>query len=887
MGRDTSKSSEGRAVTKDTSKNSPRFAEWILKCIYPDRGEFTSVGDFREEYLEVYQSSGPFKANLWYWKQIAKSFPNFIRNKIHWNLVMIHNYLKIALRNIKRRKTFSIINIIGLVIGMTCSILIMLFVQYEISHDRYHENAARIFRILIRQPNDIYQGIDMYSISPPPLKAALMNDFSEIQNAARILRTEGLINYKNNCYLENRFFTVDPEFLKIFTFPLTAGDRETALSEPFSILLTEKMAEKYFGDEDPMGKILTIDNKYDYKITGILKNVPDNSHFKFDFLGSFNTLYTIFSEWHRGGSFSEDWNMYSFKTYIQLHSGSDTDEFLSKFPVRVEKYRGRPTNDEIYIQPLTSIHLGGNVNDEIEANSDIRYVYFFSAIAFLIILVACFNYMNLSTAGAVQRMKEVGIRKVAGASRRNLIRQFLGESLLFVFMALLFSLLLVKLLLPAFSSLLEKELSFQVFSNIKTLLSLICVSVLVGILSGSYPAFFLSSFLPVNIIKGKWISHKSLNKSSGFRNALVITQFAISTVLVICTIIIFNQLQYIGTKELGFKKEYVVTVPIKDENLKKNYGPLKYELSQYQKIVDVTVSNFLPFSVENTQAVDWDGRPENGPDFRYLCVEPNFLDFYGIELVEGRNFSKEIPTDVEQAYILNESAVRLIGWEDPIGKRFNCQRYVDGQVVGVVNNFHCHSLHRHIEPLVIFLLDDSVWGPRYFSFKISSEDISGTLALMEEKFKKFSLYPFSYSFLDERIDMLYRREQKLGQNFGYFTFVAIFIACLGLFGLATLTSGQRTKEIGIRKTLGASVSSISVLLTKEFMKLTSIGIIVAFPISFYAMNRWLNNFAYRIDMGWTPFIGAVVITVLLSLGTVSYQVFKAATANPADALRYE
>jgi putative ABC transport system permease protein len=286
--------------------------------------------------------------------------------------------------------------------------------------------------------------------------------------------------------------------------------------------------------------------------------------------------------------------------------------------------------------------------------------------------------------------------------------------------------------------------------------------------------------------------------------------------------------------------------------------------------------------------VDWDGRPDDGPDFRYLCVEQNFLDFYGIELAEGRNFSEEIRTDVEQAYILNESAVSLIGWEDPIGKRFNCQRNVEGQVIGIVNNFHCHSLHRQIEPLVIFLFNDSGWWDvRYFSIKISSTDISGTLAMIEKKFESFSPYPVSYSFLDERIDMLYRREQKLGQNFKYFTFVAIFIACLGLFGLASLTSGQRTKEIGIRKTLGASVNSISILLTKEFMKFTSIGIIIAFPVSYFAMHKWLENFAYRIDITWIPFIGAVVITVLLSLGTVSYQVFKAATANPVDSLRYE
>jgi putative ABC transport system permease protein len=874
---------------KKLLRNPTRLAVKLLNtCMVYDE-EFHIADTLQEIYEHLYETEGKRKADIWYWRQVLGSILKNIPVKIIWGFVLLKSYMKSAFRNIKRHRGFSSINITGLSIGMTCGILILLYVYYELSFDRYHKNADRIYRVLIRQPEDSYQGIDMFNTSPPPLKIALLNDFPEIKNAARIIKTDILINHKSNKYLEKRFFIVDPEFLRIFTFPLIAGDRETALDEPFSILMTEEMAAKYFGNRDPIGKVLNIDDKYEYKITGIIRNVPSNSHFKFDFLGSFNTLYTIYKK--RGEHFFEDWNKYLFKTYIQLHSNINTSEFLSKFPVKIEKYRGISTKDEIHIQPLTGIHLGGNLNREIETNSDKRYVYLISAIALIIILIACFNYMNLTTARSATRMREIGIRKVVGACRLSLIRQFLSESVLITFIAMVISMMLVKLLLPLFCSFIEKELNYSILYDENIILILIGMPIIIGVISGSYPAFYLSSFYPLAVIKGMPGSRCGVKRSSIFRGTLVTVQFIISMALIIFTMTVNKQLIYIRNRELGFEKEFIVTLPIQGEGLKKNYEPFKNELIQYANIVDISSANHLPFAIESSGGADWDGKPENNStEFRLACVDHNFLDFYGIRLVRGRYFDKEITTDIEQAYILNETAVSIIGWEEPIGKRFNFQRNIDGRVIGVVRDFHCNSLHRRIEPLVIGLIksDSRWWSAGYISIKISFEDISGTLAFIEKKFKKFSpAYPFNYSFLDERIDRMYREEQKLRKNFGYFTFIAIFIACLGLFGLAFFTAEQYTKEIGIRKVLGASVFGIFIRLSRGYIKWVILANLIAWPLTYYFVDKWLQRFAYRVNLSIWIFILSGLTILVIALLTVSYQSIKAATANPVNSLRYE
>jgi len=745
-------------VTKEKFKNPPKVAEWILSCVYPDRGTFTSLGDFREEYLEVYQSSGSFKANLWYWKQIAKSIPGFIRNKSHWSIVMIHNYLKITLRNIKRHKGYSFINIAGLSVGLTCCILILLYVKYEFSYDRYHENANNIYRVVMKFPGIVYMGSDTFNASPGGLKATLMEDFPEVIYSTRARRRRAYIYYNNNPFEERGIFFVDPEFFKIFSFPLISGDPETAVKELFSMLITQKIAKKYFGDEDPVGKIINVNQEYDYKITGILENCPENSHFTFDILASFNSLYTT-----DGKDNIETWNRENdlWNTYLQLPENYNPDYLESKFPAMVKKYRGEDYEDEFYLQPLTSIHLHSNINFEIEANGNILYMYLFSAIAFFIMMIACLNYMNLATARAASRFKEIGIRKVVGAGRRHIIRQFLSESMIFTITALFISIIFVKLLLPSFSSFIDKNLEFNFYSDHLLLLYLICVALIVGLISGSYPAFFMSALKPVNVIKGSMTTGSVGKRSSAFRYSLVVIQFVISIVMIVCTLTVYNQLDFIKNSKLGFTKDHIIMGNIFDSNLRDNLEVFKTELSRYPQILDVYVNGDLPVTISASNYARWEGlaEGEEGPLTYGAEVNYNFLDFFKIELIEGRNFSKKFTSDTSQAFILNETAVKITGWDEPIGKKYSLWGK-DGLVIGVIKDFHNTSLHLKVEPMALWLTRPNI--PNIlnrtindFAIKISSDDIPGTLAFIEDKFKEHSPdYPFNYSFLDERVDRM-------------------------------------------------------------------------------------------------------------------------------------
>jgi putative ABC transport system permease protein len=580
-----------------------------------------------------------------------------------------------------------------------------------------------------------------------------------------------------------------------------------------------------------------------------------------------------------------NWTHWFSATYVQLEKGCNPTILESKIQTLVEKHIGERSQNEFHLQALTKIYLN-NINPPIGKSGDIRYIYLFSGIAFISILIACFNYMNLSTARSAHRFKEVGIRKIVGANRPHLIRQFLGESTLLAIISLIFSLFLVRLLLPAFGSLTDRELDFNLFYDSWMLFALICIIVLIGTISGSYPAIFLSSFSPLNTLKGGFKA--SPKKSSGVRNSLVIIQFVFSIGLIICTFTVHNQLSYIKNRDLGFRKDHIIIVPATGMNLERDYEPLKNELSQYSQISDVSVSNKLPSLITGGGGAKWEGKTDENIRFTRGFVDYNFLDLYGIELLEGRNFSKRITTDIEQAYILNQTAVKAIGWKSPIGKRFNQWGNEDGVVIGVMDDFHFLSLHRKIEPLVLSLIQNEWEEATYLSIKTSSKDIAGTLSFIEKKLNEFSPeYLFSYSFFDEQIDRMYRSEQKLGQSFIYFTLITVFVACLGLFGLTSFTAEQKTKEIGIRKVLGASVSGIVCLLSRELVKWVFIANLIAWPLAWLFSNRWLQNFAYRINVSIWTFILSATLALAIALITVSYQSIKAAMANPVDSLRYE
>ena len=799
--------------------------------------------------------------------------------------MLFGNYLKVALRNIKLRKGYSFINIAGLAVGLSCCILILLYIRYEFSYDKYHNDSQYIYRV-VRE----HHGRSVWdNSSEHPLAASLKEDFPEVVKATRVKKNDevGVVEYNSKRFNEEGIYFVDQDFLEIFTFPLVIGDIHTALNEPFSVLITQEMAEKYFGNEEPVGKILRIkewyaEKKYDYKIKGVLKNIPENSHFTFDFLLSYNTLYTL----KRGGRDSvETWSYYEPKTYIKLESHAKPIDLEGKFPAFLRKYKGKESASErLRLQHLTDIHLGGNLRFELETNSDMRYIYLFSAIAFFIMLIACLNYINLSVARSAKRAIEVGMRKVVGANKVQLVRQFLGESLVFSLLALMISVLLVGLVLPAFGYLIERNLTLSLFQDLDMLLVFLGIAVFIGMLSGSYPAFFISSFHPIQIIKGTLrIGSKS---SAVFRNSLVVVQFVLSIVLIVCTFVIHNQLSFIRNRNLGFDKEQMVTVYTMDRNLKRNSEPLKRELLKNPEILGVSASLDLPTTIRRTSTIEWEEQGERRKlGLNYTFVDYDFFNVYDIEVTKGRKFSEDFSTDKEQAVVINEAAARNLGWEEPIGRRFQTQGR-EWTVIGVIKDFHFQSLYWEIAPLV-FLFHEGR-GIDYFSIKVSPSNIPGTLGFIEEKWIKFSPeFPFQYAFLNERVDKIYKAEQKLGQSFNTFTLVALFIACLGLIGLASFISEQKRKEIGIRKVLGADFQSIIVLLARDFVKCIAVAAVIAWPIGYFVMERWLQNFVYRTGIGIEIFILSGLLTFVIALTTVSYQSIKDALANPVDSLRYE
>jgi putative ABC transport system permease protein len=798
---------------------------------------------------------------------------------------MLKNYLKIALRNIKDQKGYSFINIVSLAIGLTCCMLILLYIRYEFSYDKYHDDAQSIYRAVREQQGSLV----WYNSSEHPLAAALKEDFPEVVKATRVKSNDeyGVVEYNSKLFNEDGIYFADQDFLEIFTFPLVSGDGHTALEEPFSVLLTQEMAEKYFGNEEPVGQILKIkvwygDKKYGYKIKGVLKNIPGNSHFTFDFLVSYNTLYTL----KYGGRDSvETWSYYEPKTYVRLESNANPADLEEKFPAFLRKYKGKESaSAKLHLQAMTDIHLGGNLRFELETNNDMKNIFLFSAIAFFIMLIACLNYVNLSVARSAKRAVEVGMRKVVGAHKSQLVRQFLGESMVFSLLALMISVLMVDLALPVFGSLIDRDLTSSLFLDLDILFVFLGIAVLIGFLSGGYPAFIISSFHPIQILKGTLrIGSKS---SVFFRNSLVVVQFVVSIILIVCTFVIHNQLSYIRNRNLGFDKEQIVTVYTMDRNLERNTEPLKKELMNNPGIVEVSVSLDLPSTIRRSSTVKWDEQGEERKlELSYTFVDFDFFNVYDIGIVEGRTFSGDFSLDKVQAIVINETAARDLGWEDPVGRQLTLQGK-ERTVIGVINDFHFHSLHREIDPLVFMYHGN--WQVDYFSIKVSPSDISSTIGFIEEKWKKFSPeFPFQYAFLDERIDRIYKAEQKLGQSFNIFTFIALSIACLGLIGLASFISEQKRKEISIRKILGADFQSIIVLLAREYMKCIATAAVIAWPIGYFVMSKWLQNFAFRINIGLWTFVLSATLALIIALLTVSYQSFKAAFANPADSLRYE
>ena len=801
---------------------------------------------------------------------------------------MLRNYLKTAFRNLWKRKSFSLINIVGLAIGMAVSFLILLYVLNEVTYDRFHENYEKIYRIATKLDA---QGrhFEVGSV-PAPLGPALVVQFPEVAQAAR-LREFGtrIISYEEKLYEESGFYHADPELFNVFTIPVVRGNPKNWLQAPLQMVITEEMAEKYFGDEDPLGKTLKVDNNYTYTITGVAKEMPENSHFKFNMIGSISTLEQIRGDLNM-------WMGFNYTTYILLEGDPLLTEITQKYNNLLisnipDQFKQLGAEVEIFLQPMGSIHLHSQLEGELEPPGNLAFIRILTTIAVFILLIACINFMNLSTAQSSRRAKEVGMRKVLGAHRGKLIGQFLGESLMLSFISLVITIILIYVLLPVFNQLVSKELVFNPAQNGIILLGLVGITVLVGFLAGVYPAFFLSAFVPLEVLKSRFKAGKG---HRFFRNGLVTLQYVISITLIISTFVIFYQLHHVKNRDLGFNIEQIVVFSLRGQ-VNQKHDVFKNEILRLPGVAGAAGSSTVPSRGRSETMFSFEGIDQKKQVFPIMEIDADYLETMGMELTAGRNFSADHPSD-NKTMILNENLVQHLGWDEPLGKIVSMTDLADVNnpekgfievpytVIGVVKDFHFESLHENIRGHLMKLSGDV----NRISVKLRPGSIAGTLQSIENIWQEMEpTHPFSYVFLDESFDRLYRSEQRMGQIFVSFTLMAIFISCLGLFGLASFTADQRTKEIGIRKVLGASVSNVVVLLSRDFTKWVILANVVAWPVAYLVMNRWLQNFAYRISLAIWMFILSGVIALVISILTVSTKALKSAVADPVDSLRYE
>lgn len=844
----------------------PKIPLWILQHISETDRNYPASGDLEEIYFDMRKHNGRFYSFFWLWQQVLRSTPVFLYQSFIWSFIMLRNYLKIGARNIRRHKGFSFINISGLTIGIACCIFILLWVQNELSYNKFHQNADQIFRI--NKKYKIGNEISYNPATPYPLALATKTKFAEILDATKYYRTSALIKYKDKIFNERRVCVTDSSFFKLFTFQFLKGDQKTALSNPNSMVLTQNIANKYFGDSDPMGKIITLDNQKEFMVSGVIQNIPDNSDLQFDI---FIPVFGMNNE-----DSVDDWGSHWLRTFVFLQKDTDIKNLENKLSALIQEQLPEE-KISLILQPLTNLHLYTIEGKQ----AGMKYVYFFSMIAVFILTIACINFINLSTVRLEKRAKEVGLRKVVGADRSQLVKQFFGESILFTLIALIIAIFLIELLLPFFNHVTGKTLDI-LYLNSSFLLGFILIAIFTGLISGSYPALYLSSFQPVNVLKGA-IGQKSKNKF--FTKSLVIIQFSLSILLLISTGIIYKQLKFMQNKDLGFNKENILYMN-SNSDIRKNYEVFKNELLQNQKFINLTRTSELPTEIWSImRGIVWEGKETpDGAAFGFAAIDYDFFKTMNIKIVQGRGFSKEFPADTSN-YIFNEKAIEVMGIKNPIGKRFSPDENNSGTIIGVVKNFHCLPLTYEIEPMMIQLLPS--WG-RHILIKIQSDNFQETIKYAENIWNKVAPnYPFEYHFLDEQFEKIYGDELRAGEIFKYFVIIAIFISCLGLLGLASFTAEKRTKEIGVRKVLGASTSRIFSMLSVDFFKWVLIANVIAWPIAWFAMNTWLQNFTYRIPLSLWIFCLSGVVALTIALLTVSYQCIKSASANPIDSLRYE
>jgi len=806
---------------------------------------------------------------------------------------MFKNFIKVALRNLLNRKFYSIINILGLAIGLTCTILIALFIRNELSYDKHHENYKRIYRL--ESHFNIQESEDLFAVTAFPLGPALKLEYpQDVAEFCRIMDMDNnLFQYEGKQIFEENVYFADSTLTEIFTHKFISGSAQDALNDPNEMILTESFTKRIFGDEDPIGKTLEAGNGMIFTVTGIIEDVKHNSHLKFEAICSMLTLKPIFGadryDSLESGSF---WNI-GFHSYIMLTENGNIQNVLNAYPEFNEKYI-KPVGEQInatfqlMVQPLADVHLFSRVGGDLPTGN-IAYVYIFSIVAFFLLLIGCINYMNLATSQSSGRAVEVGIRKVVGAQKHYLRWQFIFESILIAMTAMILAFVTVELILPTFNELADRELVFNVINNFDLVIGVFIITLFVGLISGSYPAFYLSSFIPVDVLKGRFGKKKGT-----LRKVLVLIQFSISIIMIIGTFTVVQQLKYLRDKDLGFDAENLVVLTIRDTSGVKNLQAFKDELKKYPQIISAGTTSSVPGQGQSiiVQLFETKDGSMEEKGINFIFVDHDYLETMNMKIIKGRNYNRNLQTDAEESCLINEATARVLGWgDDPIGKKLGFGANLDGtanlstKVIGVIKDFHYASLHNQIDPQLVMLSDDP---QRNICLRIRQENIESTLEYIEEKWNEFCpTFPFEYTFLDDSLNEQYVAEQKIGRVFTYFSILCIFIACLGLFGLASYTAEQRTKEISVRKVMGASVSNIVFILSKEFSIWVILANIIAWPIAFYALKKWLQNFAFAIDQSILTYILAGITALLIAVITVSFRAIKAAQTNPADALKYE
>jgi putative ABC transport system permease protein len=870
------------------SRPLPKTFAWILSRLALYEDMFSITRDFEIEYAGICQDQGRIAASLWLVWNTLKAVLFYFSFTMRWRIVMFRNNFKIAFRILKRHKGYSFINIAGLTIGMACFILMMFYIQNELSFDKFHANYDRLYRVIRKYPENQGGPFRYLAPTPAPLAPTMVAEFPEVAGGTRIGNVIGMMQYKNRAFNEAGIFA-DDHFFDLFSFDLLKGNEATCLRQPFSLIITEKLARKYFGAEDPLGKIIHFSKQtdvsqtgsqnenYDLTIAGIVRDVPNQSHLRFDYLISFITIAST----PGSQDLLEQWSRSSYYNYVELNPGADPESLNERLAEYSPRFRERDPARYI-LQSLRDLHwepISANIAGMI--TNDKKNLYLFSVIAFIILIVACINYMNLATARYSIRMKEIGLRKVVGAQKFQLVKQFMGESVLSSSVAFIFAIVLGVFALPSFSSLAERDIQIHWFSNPWIPIIVLGMVFFTGMFSGSYPALVLSSFQPIATLKG---TMKRDSRGKGLRSVLVVFQFAVAVCLITSTLVVWQQLRYIRSTDIGYDREHVIVMPLRDDLARKNGDVLSEEIRQYDKILAVSGSEYIPLELNNIHSIQYtDEAGEREVLNVFTCeVGYEFFDVFRIQIIEGRNFSPEFRTDEKDAVLLNQTAVQSLGLKDPIGKVMDTLGH---RVIGVVKDYHHSSLHDKIEPMIFFLRPKAY---TFLSARIDPVDIAGTLDFLKETVKKYSPYfAFEYYFQDDYFNEKYKSDERFGRAFSYASSLAIMIACLGVFGLISFLTECRTKEIAIRKVMGASVRNILGRLSKGFILLVAFSNLIAWPLSYFLAKTWLQNFAFRIDITVWTFLAAGGLSLAISILAVGYKSLQAAAASPVDSLRYE